>query len=57
MVYYILKLEMGSMVSLAGITLVVAGALAFWYLNKSEPENKREEKENSEVEDSTIQEV
>ena len=48
---------MSSMITLGGITLVVAGALAFWYLNKSEPENKREEKESSQVEDSTIQEV
>jgi len=45
------------MITLAGITLVAAGGIAFWYLNKSEPVNKREEKVNLEVENSAIQEV
>ena len=40
-----------SMFTTAAVSLVVAGALAFWYFNKSESDSKVQEQFNSQVEE------
>ena len=56
-VKYLLNSDMCSMCTVGGMALLVGGALALWYFNKGQSEEKGEEPVTSQVEDTNQQEV